>query len=460
MNWASWAKCVVCGALRNRASMLSAARIFLIVLMVVGAWLQPRARADDWPQWQGPTQDGVWHEQGILERFPEGGPRRVWAAGVGGGYAGPAVAEGRVYVTDFLADDPRQNDPNSRAARQGRERILCFDASDGRLLWKHEYPCRYEISYPAGPRATPTVCEGRVYTLGAEGNLLCLDAEQGSVIWQHDLKKRFQVETPIWGFTCHPLCDGERVYCLTGGSAGILTAFNAKTGEPIWQSVRAAELGYSTPRIFEINGQRFLVFWHPHAVVGLDPENGKELWSVPIEPMYGMSIMAPLRWEDYIFVSGIGNQSVLLRLANPRGGVKEVYRGTPRTSVYSVCAPPVAYRGVLYGSCQQGHFRAVDLATGERLWETFAPTTGKDRASSACAFVVRNGERFFLFSEKGDLIIARLTRERYEEIDRAHILDPTNEAFGRSVVWCHPAFAGRNMYVRNDEQLVCVSLAE
>ncbi len=416
--------------------------------------------ADDWPQWQGPTGDGVWPEQGIIERFAEGGPRQVWSAAVGGGYAGPAVADGRVYVTDFIAEDPRQNDPGNRAARQGVERVLCLDAATGLLVWKHQYACRYEISYPAGPRATPTVRDGRVYTLGAEGMLLCLDAKQGTVIWQHDLKKEFEVETPIWGFTCHPLCDGQKVYCLTGGRSGILTAFDAQTGQPLWQAVQANELGYSTPRLFEINGRRQLVFWHPHAVVGLDPDTGKELWSVPIEPMYGMSIMAPLRWENYLFVSGIGNQSVLLRWAQNEPTVSEVYRGTPRTSVYSVCAPPICYQGVLYGSCQQGHFRAVDLVTGGRLWETFAPTTGKDRASSACAFVVRNGERFFLFSEKGDLIIARLSKEGYHEIDRAHILEPTNEAFGRPVLWCHPAFANRSMYVRNDNQLVCVSLAQ
>jgi hypothetical protein len=102
----------------------------------------------------------------------------------------------------------------------------------------------------------------------------------------------------------------------------------------------------------------------------------------------------------------------------------------------------------------------VKLESGERLWETFQPTTGKDRASSACAYVVRNGDRFFLFNEKGDLIIARLTPEGYHELSRAHVLDPTNEAFGRDVVWCHPAFADRCMFVRNDKELVCFSLAK
>jgi outer membrane protein assembly factor BamB len=418
------------------------------------------ARGDDWPQWLGPTRDGVWHETGIVEELPAGGPKRLWRADIGGGYAGPAVAAGRVYVMDFIANAAVQNDPGSRAVRPGTERVLCFDARTGQLVWKHEYPVTYEISYPAGPRATATVRDGKVYTLGAEGMLLCLNAATGQVLWQHDLKKEFAGETPMWGFTCHPLCDDTRVYCLTGGQQGVITAFDKDNGKVLWQSVPAPEIGYSTPTLIQAGGRTQLVFWHPKAIVGLNPESGHVYWSVPIEPMYGMSIMAPLRWNEFLFVGGIGNQSVLLRLDAGEPRVTEVYRGTPRTSLYSVCAPPIVHDGILYGSCQQGHFRAVKLESGERLWETFQPTTGKDRASSACAYVVRNGDRFFLFNEKGDLIIARLTPEGYHELSRAHVLDPTNEAFGRDVVWCHPAFADRCMFVRNDKELVCFSLAK
>lgn len=443
----------------NLASFTSCITWAVYLGLLLAGMSQP-ARCDDWPQWLGPTRDGVWHESGLLDGLPADGPAIVWRATIAGGYAGPAVAAGRVFVTDFEASEAAQNDPGARAVRDGVERVLCFDAASGQLIWKYQYACRYQISYPAGPRATPTISDDKVYTLGAEGMLVCLDARSGRVIWQHDLKTKFQVETPMWGFTCHPLCDEKRVYCLTGGSKGILTAFDKNDGRVLWQSVQAQEIGYSSPMLTEAGGRKQLIFWHPRAVVGLNPETGELYWSVPIEPMYGMSIMVPVRWQNYLFVGGIGNQSVLVQLAADQPQVSEVYRGTPRTSLYPVCAPPLVHDGILYGSCQQGHFRGVKLQTGERLWETFQPTTGKDRASSACAFVVRNGDRFFLFNEQGDLIIARLTAEGYQELSRAHILEPTNEAFGRNVVWCHPAFAQRCMFVRNDRQLICVSLAK
>ncbi len=118
--------------------------------------------ADDWPQWLGPQRDSVWRETGIVEKFPAGGPAVKWRTPVAGGYAGPAVAAGRVYVIDYSASGDRTPDPNSRSQLQGQERVLCFSAADGQPLWKHQYDCSYGISFPAGPRArqrwTATVC--------------------------------------------------------------------------------------------------------------------------------------------------------------------------------------------------------------------------------------------------------------------------------------------------------------
>ena len=152
---------------------------------------------------------------------------------------------------------------------------------------------------------------------------------------------------------------------------------------------------------------------------------------------------------------------MLLKLAADKPAVSEVWRGTNQTAVYSTCgAPFIDEKGILYGACQQGHFRAVDLTTGKRLWETFKPTTGTRFASSGTCFIVKNGDRYFLMSENGDLIIAKLSAAGYEEVSRTHLLAPTNEAFGRPVVWTHPAFANRNIYMRNDKEIVCVSLAK
>ncbi len=142
------------------------------------------ASADDWPQWMGPNRDDVWAETGIIEKFPDAGVKPLWRKPIHGGFAGPAVVGGKVYVTDYVrsAGDEKPT-PTKRNNLQGKERVLCLDATTGNELWKHEYDCSYTISYPAGPRCTPTVDSGKVFALGAMGDLLCLDAAKGNVIW-------------------------------------------------------------------------------------------------------------------------------------------------------------------------------------------------------------------------------------------------------------------------------------
>jgi outer membrane protein assembly factor BamB len=151
------------------------------------------ARADDWPQWLGPQRDGIWRETGIVERFPAGGPPERWRVPIAAGYSGPAVATGKVYVMDRRLPDGAQPARNAfdRTQIPGSERVLCFNEADGKLLWQHEYDCPYEMSYSAGPRATPLVSGNKVYTMGAEGNLLCLDTNDGRVVWSHDFRKEY-----------------------------------------------------------------------------------------------------------------------------------------------------------------------------------------------------------------------------------------------------------------------------
>lgn len=419
------------------------------------------AVGDDWPQWLGPRRDGVWRETGILTRFPAGGPKVLWRAPVKGGYSGPAVAEGLVFVTDLATDGKRENDPGTRSDLSGRERVHALDLDTGKTVWTYEYPVTYRISYPAGPRATPTVQGGKVYVLGAEGHLTCLDARTGKLVWTRNLAAEYKAETPIWGYSSHPLIDGQKLITLAGGPGSVAVALDKDTGKELWRALDAPSLGYCPPSIIEAGGRRQLLIWHPQALNSLDPETGKLFWSEKLEPQYGMSIQMPVLYKDVLFAGGIGNKAMALRLASDRPAATELWRGTNQTAVYPTCgAPLVDDQGVLYGACQQGHFRAVDLNTGKRLWETFKPTTGTRFGSSGTCFLVRNADRWFLMSETGELIIAKLSAERYEELDRARILAPTNEAFGRPVVWSHPAFANRRMVARNDQEIVCVSLAE
>jgi len=430
----------------------------LVVVLSAGS-----LRADDWPQWMGPNRDGVWNETGLLERFPAEGLKLLWRTPIRGGYAGPAVAAGRVYVMDFVSSaDLKKLAVPSRPeeAVKGTERVLCLDARTGKQLWKYEYPCSYTVSYPAGPRCTPTVQGNKVYTLGTEGNLFCFDASRGTVLWSKDFQKDYGSKTPIWGFCGHPLVDGQKLICTVGGKNALLVAFDKDTGKELWKSLDAEEPGYCPPSIITAAGKRQLLLWDPEKINSVDPETGQLYWSVELKPAYAMSIMAPRQQGEYLFAGGIGFKSVLLRLTADKPGAEVVYRGGRNNSIYPVNSTPLIEGDTLYGVDQPGALRAIDLKTGKRLWETYQPTTGTGQANSGTAFLVKNGDRYLIFAETGHLILAKLSRTGYEEISRQKLLEPTGTAFGRSVVWSHPAFAERCVFARNDREIVCYSLAK
>ena len=435
------------------------------------------ARADDWPQWLGPRRDSIWREPGLATAIPAAGLPVKWRVPVAGGYSGPAVADGRVYVMDYVAREGELvNGPNDRTLRAGTERLLCLNAATGRLLWKHEYDCPYSISYASGPRCTPTVADGRVYALGAEGNLACLDAATGRLLWSKDFKTDYAAPTPIWGFCGHPLVEGDLLVCLVGGPGSVAVAFDRVTGAERWKALTASESGYCPPTMIKGAGVRQLVIWDADNLNALDPATGRVLWSHPLKPMYGMSIMAPQVADtprgQVLFASGIGRVAALYALAADAPAARLLWRGEPKSAVFCANATPFIAGDTLYGcDCDTGMLTAVALDDGRRLWETLEPTTGGERRSKhGTAFLVRQAEgvagdpagttRTWIFSETGDLILARLSPEKYEELGRTRLLDPTNECFGREVVWSHPAFANGCILVRNDREVVCVSAKE
>lgn len=436
----------------------------ITVLLALGAFIG-FTRADDWPQWLGPERDGVWRETGILKEFPSSSPKVRWRAPVGAGYAGPAVVKGKVYVTDRIVAPKASTpaDPFQRGKIPGVERVLCLNEADGKVLWKHEYDCPYDISYPAGPRATPLVEDDRVYTLGAEGHLFCFQRESGKVLWSRDFKKELGAKTPLWGFAAHPLIEGNKLVCLVGGEGSVAVAFDKLTGKEIWRALSAKEPGYCPPTMVEAAGKRQLIIWHPESINALDPTNGKLFWSVPMEVRSGLSIPTPRQHGDMLFITSFYNGSIMLRLTEDKPTM--LWRGKSNSErntdgLHSIMATPFLDGDHIYGVCSYGQLRCLKAATGERVWETFEATTGGKEVRWANAFLVKNADRFFLPNEKGDLIIARLTPSGYQEISRTHLLEPTNTAAGRDVVWSHPAFANRSIYARNDKELVCVSLAE
>jgi hypothetical protein len=437
-------------------------QIFILaVLILISAAEQPLS-ADDWPQWLGPQRDSVWREEGIVETFPEKGLTVEWRVPVSYGYSGPAVADGRVYVSDYdVRSGKIENSPGGRTELTGSERILCFSVESGDIEWQYDYDRPYKLSYAAGPRCTPTIDSGRVYTLGAEGDLVCLNAKDGELIWSKQLKEEYEFESPVWGFCANPLIDGDLLYTLVGGKDGVAVALHKQTGKEVWRALPADEPGYCPPTMIEHAGTKQLLIWHPQALNSLNPLTGEVYWTVPLEPNYGMSITVPRKLGRHLFASGIGKIAALLKLDDEKAAAEVVWRGESKSAVYSANSTPFLENGMIYGSdCHLGAVVGARLEDGERLWQTMQPTTGGERrAAHGTAFLVKHKDRFFLFSETGDLILAKLSPEKYEELGRFHVLEPTNEAFGRDVVWSHPAFAERSIFARNDEELVRVSLA-
>ncbi len=429
----------------------------LALLVICGS-----ARAEDWPQWLGPARDGVYRETGVAKTMPSGGLPVLWRVPVNGGYSGPAVAGGRVYLTDYaIAEGKIANDPGTRNKINGTERVLCLDAQTGKEIWKYTYPRPYEISYASGPRATPTIDGDRVYILGAEGDLLCLKSANGDLVWKKQLAEDYKTKAPIWGYAAHPLIHGDTLYTLAGGEGSVLVALDKMTGKERWRALTATEIGYCPPSIAKLGGKEQLIVWDADAIHGLDPKSGKSFWDKPLQPKYGMSIAIPRIAGNLMFASGIGETSGVFPLDKDGKPGDSLWNGKPKIGVYCANSTPSFDGEVIFGSdCGSGMMIAVNARDGSRFWETFKPTTGGERrASHGTVFIIKHEDRYILFSETGDLIFAKLSKAAYEEVGRMHVLEPTSECFGRSVVWSHPAFADRKMFARNDRELVCVDLA-
>ncbi len=430
----------------------------LIVACLCCLWLDT-ARAEDWPQWLGPQRDSIWRESGILAKFPPQGPPLLWQQEVGVGFAGPAVAQGRVFVADFVTGEIPYPSASRRDKLPGTERLLCLAVDSGELHWKYEYSCTYNISYPFGPRATPTVDGDRVYMLGAQGKLTCLNVDDGSVVWSKELSQEYHFDTPLWGFAGHPLVDGDKLICLVGGEGSVAVAFDKQTGKELWHALSAREPGYSPPTMIQAGGQRQLLIWHTQSLNSLNPETGAVYWSEPLEPSYDMAIATPRQSGPYLFVGGIVLKSMMLKLKADSPSAEVAWTGQKDRGIAPAFCTPLLEDGYMYGVDMAGELRCVELQTGKQLWSTYAATTGKRRKNYASAFLVKQDDQYFIFNDQGELIIARLSPEGYQEISRAKILEPLSKSEGRDVLWSHPAYAQKCIFARNDKQIVCYKLA-
>ncbi|MEM7315921.1 MAG: PQQ-binding-like beta-propeller repeat protein [Planctomycetota bacterium] len=437
--------------------------VSLLILLLA----TPLSLADDWPQWMGPKRDGIWRETGLLKSFPESGPKVKWRVPVRSGYAGPAVAGGRIFMMDWKTEaKPKEG---GMPKLPGTERVVCFNEADGKLLWQHEYEATYKISYPNGPRTTPLVEEDRVYTLGAMGKLLCLNSKNGDVIWSKDLMKEYKISDPlVWGWSAHPMIDGDKLICLVGGKNAGVVAFDKKSGKELWRSLNAKEICYAPPVVHQKGDLRQLIVWYDVAVAGMNIQTGEILWTVPF-PENGnpqrpaVAISHPRVFGDHVFVSQFYDGAMVLKLTFDPPDADVVWispkdTGNHKDTINILMAPAIVVDEHIYGMAGNGELRCLKALTGEVVWRTPGPT-GKRPALFATTFIIPNEDRYFMFNDQGELILAELSPKGYEEKSRFKLLEATSFARGRDIVWSHPAFANKRMYARNDKEVICVELS-
>lgn len=424
------------------------------------------ASAEDWPQWLGPNSASEWDAAGIKTSFGEGDLKAKWTVPCGPGYAGPAVAGGKVYLFDYeVTEGTIQNNPGRPIALKGNERLHCLDAATGKVLWTKGMPVDYYVSYPSGPRATPFVDGDHVYTLGTEGDLVCRRTSDGEMVWHVNYLEKFGTKTPIWGHSSCPLVVGDLVYTMVGGEGTAIVAFNKNTGEEAWRALNSNEPGYAAPVATELEGEKCVVAFHPTGVSVLDAETGAEKWSKPIQPKFGMSIAVPRRLGEKMFVTAYGEAMMVDGVGS--GDPKIVWKeNSSRKAVYCSNAPAYFADDVIFGcDIESSQLIAIDPETGDRLWEDESVLVGPDAGRGirhGTGFMVRHtpSGKYFLFNERGELLVCDMSRELLEIRGRDKIIDPDGEAFGREVVWTQPAFAEGCVFARNNSEIVCVDLKE
>ncbi len=442
------------GTCRRRTGYL---RILIGVAAAAAAIAQ--VKADDWPEWRGKARLGVWNETGLVDALPATLPV-TWRAPINKGYAGPAVAGGRVFVTDA----------RRKVRDEVIERLLVLDENTGKTLWTKEWDTDYSAMvdvWSIGPAATPTVDGDRVYVVGRMGDLFALNVTDGKELWRHNYEQDFGTILPLYGTTSAPIVDGDRLITLVGGRDGAnYIAFNKLTGEVIWKSRSPdPEPGYNQPVIIEAGGVRQLIAWDPNAISGMDPLTGKVLWEIPFTVQLALTIATPVRSGPYLFVATQYSGARMLKLDDRKAQATLLWSNDTRNedTINPATSTPVIDGDYDYGLSSFGTLRCLEIATGKLVWETQALT--KEHVMYVSAYFVRNGDRYFINNDRGELVIAKLSPKGYEEISRSNLIAPTHPQIRRreaGVVahWSQPAYANKHLITRNDNEIISVNLAK
>ncbi|MGE5193058.1 MAG: PQQ-binding-like beta-propeller repeat protein [Deltaproteobacteria bacterium] len=425
--------------------MLCFTKCFVAAGLALPLWPAGALWADDWPQWRGVNRDGVWGETGVLQTFPAEGLKVRWRVPIGWGFSSPVVARGRVYLADSELMKPK-----------ARERLLCLDETTGKPLWTHSYDVAYEDwafdpAQEIGPVATPIVQDGKVYTLGRVCHLFCLDTRSGDVLWKKDLENDYHVAFSP-GMPS-PLIEGDLLILFIGGRQGAcVVALEKETGKEVWKALDES-LTFSSPIVISSGGKKQLIVWTQESVTSLDPAAGTTWWRQRLLTNSDYAVSTPVFHEGRLLIGGLMFQ---LDSEKPAATVLWPASKTPSRRIFSHTSTALFRGDHLYSAKSTGQLVCVEARTGKQVWETDKVTSVINGAS---IHLTPNGDSVLLYTDKGELIRARLAPEGYHEISRVAVLEPTFPFGGRNVAWPPPAYANRHIFARNGKELICASLA-
>lgn len=400
---------------------------------------------DDWPQYHGAASDRVSPERLGLRAFPPSGPPRAWRVPLDQGFSSFVVADGRAYTLVARVE-----------GGEAREVLVALDVASGQVLWSAPLgQGKYDGGGDAGadenkggdgPRTTPSVVDGRVYTLDAFLGLACFEAASGKELWKHDLVAEFEGRLIQWQNGASPLVEGERVFLAGGGPGKSLLAFERKTGALAWAH-GDEKMTHATPIAATLHGQRQVIFFVQSGLVALEPESGKELWRTEF-PFRVSSAAAPVVSGDVVYCSaGYGVGAAAWRIREQGGAFVPELLWRAANKRINHWSTPVVKDGHLYGMFSfkeygKGPLACVELATGEERWakEGFGPGN--------CILV---GDTLVALSDAGEVVLVEPRPDAYHELARADVLD--------GKCWSMPAFSGGSLYLRSTKEGVRLDLS-
>lgn len=385
------------------------------------------ARRNYWTNFRGPSRDGRYDEQPIRTNW-QGGLQQLWKQPSGGGYSSFSVADGVAFTIE---------------QRRGQEVVAAYNVETGRELWTNAWDALYTDSTGDGPRSTPTWNEGRLYALGALGELRCLDARTGKLIWSKNILKDTGASNNQWGTAASPLVVDDKVIVIPGGSNNkSVVAYNAKSGERVWGALGDAA-SYTSPMLVTLAGRRQILAVTARRVAGIAPEDGTVLWEYPWSNSIGINVAQPIvvNANRFFISAGYGKGAALVELTSA-GGKLSAASVWEKASMKNKFNSSVLHEGYVYG-LDEGMLTCVDVQTGEQKWKARGYGYGQ---------VVLASGHLIVTTEEGEIALVRATPTGHTELARFPALE------GRT--WNCPAIANGRLLVRNATQMACYKLTD